>query len=173
MGERRLGGGCLFSSRRNQRTDDVEREIVVPREAVEPEAAVAALPAFAFLAGAALQRKVVETVPLAHELFDVQTGVRLELEHALLREDVRDDLALAGVLGARARVEEPALDGDEGVVEVGLERARAVPVDGLERLGVGDGEVVRGEADEFAYRDGLSIADGSESVGSCGVTWGK
>ena len=106
----------------------------------------------------------------------MRADVRLEREDGLLGEDVGHDLALARVLRARARVEEAALDGDEGVVEVGLERARAVPVDGLERLGVRDGEVVRGEADEFAYRDGISnamSADGSESVGSCGVTWGK
>ena len=139
--------GRYSGAKGGERTDDVEREIVVPRKAVEPEAAVAALPAFALLAGAVLQRKVVETIPLAHELFDVQTGVRLELEHALLREDVRDDLALAGMLGAGARVEEAALDGDEGVVEVGLEGAVAVCVDCLEGVGVGDGDVVWGNAD--------------------------
>ena len=156
------------------RTDDIEREVVVPWQTIEPYTAVAALPAaLALVAGEAIFAALAELVPLREERGEVRVDVRLELEHVLLREDGGDDLALARVLRARARVEEPALDGDEGVVEVGLERARAVPVDGLERLGVCDGEVVRGEADEFAYRDGISIADGSESVGSCGVTWGK
>ena len=100
-------------------TDDVEREIVVPREAVEPNTAVATPPAtLALVALEPTRAAVAEAVPLAEELGEVRADVGLELEHALLREDVRDDLALAGMLGAGARVEEAALDGDERIIEV-------------------------------------------------------
>ena len=43
--------------------------------------------------------------------------VGLELDDRLGGEGVGDDLALARVLGTVARVEEAALDADEGVVE--------------------------------------------------------
>ena len=77
--------------------------------------------------------------------------MRLEREDGLLGKDVGHDLALARVLRARARVEEPALDGDEGVVEVGLERAGAMPVHDLKRVRVRDREVVGRDADECAW----------------------
>lgn len=80
----------------------------------------------------------------------MRTNVGLELEHVLLREYVRHNLALARMLKTRARVEEAALDRDEGIVEVGLERARPVAVDDLKRIGVRDREVVGRYAHESA-----------------------
>lgn len=44
--------------------------------------------------------------------------VGLELGNRLDRESMRDDLALAGVLSAVARVEQTPLDTDKGIVEV-------------------------------------------------------
>jgi hypothetical protein len=44
---------------------------------------------------------------------------------------VRDDLALAAVLGTGARVEEASLDGDEGIVEVPIEAEFVSDRDGV------------------------------------------
>ncbi len=132
-------------------TDDVKCEVVVPWQAVVPHPTTAAVPAaLALGAREALGAALAELVPLLKERADVLADVGLELEDVLLREDVGDDLALAGVLDARARVEDAALDGHERVVEGGLERAGAVAVDDLERVGVRDGEVVRRDAHEGA-----------------------
>ena len=50
---------------KEKRTYDVEREIVVPREAVEPDAPLAAAPAaFALGSRDALEAAVAELVPL-------------------------------------------------------------------------------------------------------------
>lgn len=106
--------------------------------------------ALSLAAGQALGAALAERVPLPEELGEVLADVGLELEHALLREDVRDDLALARVFGARACAEESALYGDERVVEVGLERARAVSIDNRQCGRVRDGEMVGCEADEGA-----------------------
>ena len=59
---------------------------------------------------------------------------------------MRDNLALASVLGSVASVEDTPTDGHESVVEIGLERAVAVRVDDLKSVGVRDGQVVWGEA---------------------------
>ena len=72
----------------------------------------------------------------------------LKLKDALLGEDMRDDLALASMFRPGARVEEPAVDGDEGIVKVGLERAIAVGIDDLQGVGVRNGNVVRRNARE-------------------------
>ena len=80
----------------------------------------------------------------------MQPDVGLKLKDALLGEDVRDNLALASMFRPGARVEKPAVDEDEGVVEVGFEGAVAVGVDGVESGGVVYGDVVWGEADECA-----------------------
>jgi hypothetical protein len=50
--------------------------------------------------------------------------VLLELADGLGGEGVRDDLAFAGVFDAVARVEEAALDGDEGIVILAGEGVR-------------------------------------------------
>lgn len=57
-----------------------------------------------------------EFIPLGDEGFEVVVDVGLELADGLGREGVADYLALAGVLGPVAGVEEAAFDGDEGVV---------------------------------------------------------
>lgn len=128
-------------------TYDVEREIVVPWETVEPDSAVTAMPAaLALVAREALEPTLAKRVPLLEEHREMGADMGLELEDALLREDVGDDLALARMLGARAGVEEPTLDGHERVIEVGLEGSGAVPVHDLERVGVGDGQMVGRDA---------------------------
>ena len=76
----------------------------------------------------------------------MQPDVGLKLEDAFLGEDVRDDLALASMFRPGARVEESAVNGDEGVVEVRLERAVAVCVDDLQGVGVCYRNVVRRDA---------------------------
>lgn len=82
----------------------------------------------------------------------MHAGVRLELHDALHGEDVRHDFALTSVLGARPRVEEPAPDGDERVVEVGLGCAVSVRVDVLDGLWVADGDMVWCNANKGACR---------------------
>ena len=95
------------------------------------------------------------------EKFEVAVDVGLELEDRLGREGMGDNLALAGVLGAVAGVEETALDADEGVVEGaggGLDRREdadrgqgygrfqepvAVAIDLGDRLVVADADMVR------------------------------
>lgn len=125
------------------RTDDVECEVVVPRQAVVPYTALTTVPAaLSLAAGKALGAALAERVPLPEELGEVLADVGLELEHALLRKYVRDDLALARVLRARAGAEEAALDGHECVVEVGFERSGTVSVDKCQRGRVRDGEMV-------------------------------
>lgn len=119
------------------RTNDVECKIVVPGEAVEPDTTVLALPArLAIIARESFGTSLVKPIPLLDQLADVKADVGLELEYALLGKDVGHNLALPGVLGARPRVEETALDGHEGVVEVGLQGASAMPVDNLEGVRV-------------------------------------
>ena len=77
------------------RTDDIEREVIVPWQTIEPYAAVAALPAaLALVAGEAVFAALAELVPLPEEVREVHADVRLEFENVLLREDVGDDLAL-------------------------------------------------------------------------------
>ena len=68
----------------------------------------------------------------------VKANVGLELEYGFLGEDVRDDFAFTGVFGAGAGVEEAAGDGDEGVVEVGLESTITMSINDLQGLRVGD-----------------------------------
>jgi len=58
-----------------------------------------------------------EVVPLLDEELEVAVDVGLELDDGLGGEGVRDDLPLAGVVRPVARVEDAALDADEGVVE--------------------------------------------------------
>lgn len=55
-------------------------------------------------------------IPLLLQLLKVVVDVLLELKHRLGRESVRYGLALACVLGTVAGVEEPATDGNEGIV---------------------------------------------------------
>ena len=137
-------------------TDDVKCEIVVPWQTVVPHATVTAMPpTLAFCAREALFTTIAELVPLLEERAEVVADVGLELEDVFLREDVGDDLALAGMLDARTRVEEAALNGHERVVESRLKRAGAVAVDDLQCVGVRDGQVVRRKAYkgacEYAY----------------------
>lgn len=87
--------------------------------------------------------------------------VWLELEHGFLGEDVRDDLALARVFRARTSVEESASDGNEGVVEVGFERAHAMPVDDGQRVRVRDGNMVRCNAYPCAWRMSETVLNAS------------
>jgi hypothetical protein len=92
---------------------DVEREEVKPWEAVEPDAPFSPCPAVRVRAVLAARASGAEPVPLARKLADVELDMRLESAHARGREDVRDELALARVLRAVARVEESAMDRDE------------------------------------------------------------
>jgi len=74
----------------------------------------------------------------------------LELDDALLGEDVRNDLALAGMIVTVARVEDTAVDRDEGVVEIGFQSTIAVRVDNGEGVRVGNGNMIGGDTYEWA-----------------------
>ena len=74
----------------------------------------------------------------------MKSNVRLKCLYTLLRKNVCDDSTLASMLCARTSVEDSTTDRDESVVEVGFERAVSVCVDGLERVGVVDGDVIWG-----------------------------
>lgn len=62
------------------------------------------------------RRLLGHTVPLLHQHLQIGVHVLLELADRLGAEGVGNRLALAGVLGAVARVEEAALDRDECIV---------------------------------------------------------
>ena len=83
------------------------------------------------------------------ELGDVDLDFGLKGDDTLLREDVRDNLALTGVLTPIPNVEETALNRDESVVEFRLQCAISVTVDGIERHRVGNGYVVRSNTDDW------------------------
>ena len=85
--------------------DDVEGEVVEPVEGVDGGVARGGV----FLGFG-------QVGPFRHEHVEVGVDVLLELADGLRGEGVRDDLPFAGVFGAVARVEETALDADEGVV---------------------------------------------------------
>lgn len=59
-------------------------------------------------------------VELAGKEFQVVVNERLELEDALGGEDVRDGLALAGVLHAIASVEETAAERNKAIIVVAI-----------------------------------------------------
>ena len=86
--------------------DDVEGEVVEPLEAVQVGGLVGALGVLD------------QVVPLLDEELEVGVHVGLELQDRLGGKGVRDDLALAGVLGAVAGVEETTANAHEGIVEV-------------------------------------------------------
>jgi hypothetical protein len=67
-----------------------------------------------------------EPIPLLREKPEVRVDVGLELPNRLGREGVADDFALTSVLDAVAGVEDAALDGDEGVVELSVGSVRRV-----------------------------------------------
>ena len=85
--------------------DDVEGEVVEPVQGVD--AGVAGLWVFLSLG---------QFGPAVHEHVEVGVDVLLELANGFGGEGVRHDLALPGVLGAVACVEETAVDADEGIV---------------------------------------------------------
>jgi len=68
----------------------------------------------------------------------MQADVRFKLEHALEREDVRDDLAFPCVIGPIASIEESSVDGHERIVEITFQASVPVGVDDLEGVRVGD-----------------------------------
>ena len=130
-------------------TDDVKGQIIVPRQTVEPNASVPSFPSsLTLIPRQALPATFAQLIPLIQQRRDVQPDVGLKLKDALLGEDVGDNLALTSVFRPGARVEESAVDGDEGVVKVGLERAVAVRVDDLQGVGVCHRNVVRRDARE-------------------------
>lgn len=99
LGEHAKGGA------KGEITDHVKGQVVEPVQGVDGG-----------VAGARVGLGVGDAVPLGAEQLEVGVDVLLELADRLGAEGVRDGLALARVLGAVARVEEAAADGDEGVV---------------------------------------------------------
>ena len=84
--------------------DDVKGKVVGPLEDVER-------------AGSVVEIGVVgQGVELARQQSEVAADEGLELQHVLVGEGMRDGLALARVLCAVTRVEEPARNGYEGVI---------------------------------------------------------
>jgi hypothetical protein len=57
-------------------------------------------------------------VPLLHEHVQILVHIGFELRDALRGKGVGDSLSLSSMLGSVSRVEETALDGDEGIVEI-------------------------------------------------------
>ena len=76
----------------------------------------------------------------------MQANVRFELEDALKREDVRDNLALPCVIGPITGVEEASVYGHERVIKVALQASISMGVDDLEGVRVCDRHVVWSEA---------------------------
>ena len=82
----------------------------------------------------------------------MQSNVRLKLEYTLEGEGIRNDLALPGVVGSIACIEEISVDGEERVVVVALQSPACVRVNDLESVWVGDRHVVRSEPYEGSCR---------------------
>ena len=68
----------------------------------------------------------------------MKPNVRLKLEDALEGEDVRNNLALPGMVISVAGVEETPMDGDKCIVEIALQTSVSMGVDDLEGIWVGD-----------------------------------
>ena len=81
--------------------------------------------------------------------------VWLKLQDIFLRKYVGNDLALARVCDTISGVEQASRDGDECVVKVGLQRTAAVPVNDLQSRRIGNGEVVRRDANKCSLGSGL------------------
>jgi hypothetical protein len=108
-----------FRSQRREDGDSLESECVHPVEQLNCSPSLADT---SRLLGAVAKR-----IPFREERTKSASDVRLELSHRLGGEGVRDDLALASVFGTVARVEQPAVDGDERVVELRLGPAGVTP----------------------------------------------
>ena len=91
-------------------TDDIECEIVEPRQAVHPHSSCLPIPPLTFIALSVRSPELKQAIPLSQKCRDVGTGVWFELEHALLRKDVRNELALTRVLRAGARAHDTSRD---------------------------------------------------------------
>ena len=75
----------------------------------------------------------------------MQSNVRLQLEYTLEGEDMRNDLALPGMLGSIAGIEDISVDGEERVVVIALQTSTPVSVNDVKSVWVGDRHVVRSE----------------------------
>jgi hypothetical protein len=111
---------------------------ILTRKAIKPDQFVLSKPSIAFIPRKALLSAFSKFIPLSEQFSHMQTNVRLELEHALLGEDVRDNFALSGVIVPIAGVEEAAVEGHERVIKVALQASVSVGVDGLEGVWVGN-----------------------------------
>lgn len=98
-----------------------------------------------------------DAVPLLDKVGEVVVDVLLKLADALRGEGVADNLALPGVRGAVADVEEAAVDADKGVVELALGEAVAVPVDNADGAVVRDRDMVGLDAHERAVPGVCSV----------------
>jgi hypothetical protein len=85
--------------------NDIKGQIIEPVQGVD-----------AGVAGLGVLLGFADVIPARDEQVEVSVDVLLELADGFRAEGVADDLALAGVFGAIAGVEEAALDADEGVV---------------------------------------------------------
>jgi hypothetical protein len=75
-------------------------------KAIKPQTAFFTKPAtFTLGARLVLESFVEQTVPLTHELADIESDGRLKLQDVLLGKDVRDYLALARMVSAVPRIE--------------------------------------------------------------------
>lgn len=85
---------------------------------------------------------------------------------------MRNDLSLARMLGTVARVEQTAWEGTRRykcVVVRRLERAGTVAVDGLQRLVIGDRNMIWSDTDEFACVNRKKTASSTVSMRSGGT----
>lgn len=103
-----------------------------------------------------MEGTVIEPVPLLDERADVEVNMGLKLDDTLLGKDMGDDFALACVFGSVAGVEDAAMYGDKGIVELGFEGAVSVAVDDMEGFGVSDRQVIGSEADQGTWRGSVS-----------------
>ena len=112
---------------------------------IVPDPPIHSRPPGAFLTRKSLLRAFSEFIPLSQQFSDVQSNVRLKLEHALEGVGVRDNLAFPCVISSITSVEEGRVDRDKCVVEIALQISISVGVDDLEGIWVGDRHVVRSE----------------------------
>ena len=88
------------------------------RKTIEPKPSIPPKPTISFIAFQTLDGTLTKLIPLPNKLTNVLSHIRFKLQHALLREDMGDDLALPSMVGPDTGVEETAFDRDESIVEI-------------------------------------------------------
>lgn len=82
---------------------------------------------------------------------NIHANLGLECNDILLREDMRNNLALSGVFVTIPDVEEPPMERHECVVEISFESSGSVAIDRVQGISRCNRNVVGGDANKWSY----------------------